>query len=296
MSLHEITEEERRTLQSALLRMLLDLQYVCEKHDITFMLGGGSALGAVRHHGFIPWDDDLDINMPRADYERFKAVFSQEMGHEYDMSAPNTEHVVYSFMKIYKKGTVCREAFDAPQHDGLWIDIFPIDYTPSSLLCRKIKGYCSDFLHFIGASLLISQHENDSTKEMYQQNSTRRLRYFVALFLGKVLPFDASYVINYFDRFVQGTPSEYMTVPTGRNHYQGETLPTSAFIPTKKISFEGVEVPVSKRVEQYLTHLYGDYMQIPPVEKREKHYITKFEVQKNVTWIVKDKMQNGGMA
>ena len=54
MSLHEITEEERRTLQSALLRMLLDLQYVCEKHDITFMLGGGSALGAVRHHGIIP--------------------------------------------------------------------------------------------------------------------------------------------------------------------------------------------------------------------------------------------------
>lgn len=295
MSLHEITEEERRTLQSALLRMLLDLQYVCEKHDITFMLGGGSALGAVRHHGFIPWDDDLDINMPRADYERFKAVFSQEMGHEYDMSAPNTGHVVYSFMKIYKKGTVCREAFDALQYDGLWIDIFPIDYTPNSLLRRKIKGYFSDFLHFIGASLLISQHENDSTKEMYQQNSTRRLRYFVALFLGKILPFDASYVINYFDRFVQGTQSEYMTVPTGRNHYQGETLPTSAFIPTKKISFEGVEVPVSKRVEQYLTHLYGDYMQIPPVEKREKHYITKFEVQKNVTWIVKDKMQNGGM-
>ena len=83
-----LTQEELAQLQSVLLDILADIADVCDRHGITYELGGGSCLGAVREHAFIPWDDDADINMPRADYDRFIPIFRQEMGEKYWIHTP----------------------------------------------------------------------------------------------------------------------------------------------------------------------------------------------------------------
>ncbi|MGM9579929.1 MAG: LicD family protein, partial [Anaerovibrio sp.] len=85
--------------------MYCDIKAVCDKYNLTIVLGGGSALGAVRHKGFIPWDDDLDLNMPRKDYEKLLSVLEAELGKEYYFSAPHTKGVESQFLKIHKKDT-----------------------------------------------------------------------------------------------------------------------------------------------------------------------------------------------
>lgn len=153
-SLHIISDDERFELQKCLLHMLKDIDMVCCKHNITYMLGGGTALGAVRHKGFIPWDDDLDINMPRQDYENFIKIMNEELGEYYEFSYPNSKNVEYPFLKIHKKDTKFIELFDNGFFDGVWIDVFPIDYAHENNLIRYMKGVAADFiLYVIGISL-----------------------------------------------------------------------------------------------------------------------------------------------
>ena len=287
-NIHIVTDEERVEVQQCLLHMLKDIDYVCQQHDITYMLGGGTALGAVRHQGFIPWDDDLDLNMPREDYEKFLVVMQEELGEYYDFSYPNSAHVDYPFLKIFKKDTKFVELFDNMEYNAVWIDVFPIDYAPNNIILRQIKGWVSKVLfQGIGASLLIKQNNNPATKEMYRSSLQRKLRYWFALFIG-MLFFFVSYkkVFNLFDDFVQSAVvTNIMTVPTGRKHYLGECLPVDIIYPVKKIKFCDMEAPVYHDVKAYLTMLYGNYMQIPPVEKREKHMVAEFSIDKeNIRW------------
>ena len=105
--------EQLRTLQLELLNILLDVQKVCEKQRICFYLGEGSLLGAVRHQGFIPWDDDIDILMKREDYERFLSIASEELGDRYVIQHPSTVSAYWStFLKIRVKDTSPR--FSSP--------------------------------------------------------------------------------------------------------------------------------------------------------------------------------------
>lgn len=286
--IHSITEEERAEVQKCLLHMLKDIDYVCQKHNITYMLGGGTALGAVRHQGFIPWDDDLDINMPRADYERFLSVMQAELGDYYDFSYPNSAHVDYPFLKIFKKNTKFVELFDNMEYNAMWVDVFPVEYAPDNLILRQLKGWIADVLfHGIGANLLIQQNNNAATKSMYKGSWKRSLRYHFAIVMGMLFSF-MSYkdVFNMFDKFVRSTKrTDTMTVPTGRKYYLGECLPVDVIYPVQKLKFCDMEAPVYHDVKAYLTALYGNYMQIPPVEKREKHMVAEFSIDKeNIRW------------
>lgn len=287
-NLHIITDDERSELQNCLLHMLKDVDMVCCKYNINYMLGGGTALGAVRHQGFIPWDDDLDINMPRQDYEKFIKIMDEELGDCYEFSYPNSNYVEYPFLKIYKKNTKFVELFDNTVFDGLWIDVFPIDYAPQNTLLCNIKGYMADFLlYIIGISLFLKQNHNSMTSKMYSGNWKRKLRYYFAMVIGTIF-IGISYkkVFNFFDRFVNSKKkTDIVTVPTGRKRYRGECLPIDVIYPVKKIKFCDVHVPVYHYVETYLTALYGNYMQIPPVEKREKHMVAEFYIDKeNIRW------------
>lgn len=141
---------------AAQMEILMDVAKVCEKYNIKWFADYGSLLGAARHGGFIPWDDDLDINMPRHDYEKFIAVMHEELGEFY----PQSNNVDYSFLKIYKKDTIFKEVFNDMSCDGIWIDIFPIEYAPNNKLVRQVKGVIADvILHGVAASLLIAKKQ-----------------------------------------------------------------------------------------------------------------------------------------
>ncbi|WP_303815737.1 LicD family protein [Acidaminococcus timonensis] len=99
--IRELSSEELDQIHHCLLSILKDFIFVCDKYNLHYTLGGGSVLGSVRHQGFIPWDDDLDINMPRADYEKFKKIFSKELVNEYELRVPNSKYGSSAlFMKL----------------------------------------------------------------------------------------------------------------------------------------------------------------------------------------------------
>ena len=164
--LHRLTEEESRQLKKTLLEIYDDVSAFCDRHHLVYMLGGGSALGAVRHRGFIPWDDDLDLLMPRDDYDRFIQTFLEEYGQKYELTAPCLKQESKNlFLKIYKRATVWEEiiySYSDKWPNGIYLDIFPLENTSNNRLWRKVIGYCSDLLSAVTTCTLYK--ENRSTK------------------------------------------------------------------------------------------------------------------------------------
>lgn len=280
-----INDADLFKLQECLLRMYCDIKAVCDKYNLTIVLGGGSALGAVRHNGFIPWDDDLDLNMPRKDYEKLLSVLENELGEEYYFSAPHSKDVESQFLKIHKKDTIFSDIFDKCENTGVWIDIFPIDYAPNSVLMQKVKGFLVDVLVYISISLFISQKSNELVFKHYKENG-RFIRYCIAKMTNILLPISHKKIFNFIDSIAFcKNASNYVTVATGRARYAGECMPIADLFPVRELYFDGIKVNVYNNVEGYLSRLYGDYMKIPPVEKREHHSVSKFYISDDVGWL-----------
>ena len=141
--LHELTEEERIRLQTHLRKMYKDVEAVCLRHGLTVMLADGSVLGAIRHGGFIPWDDDIDLNMPRRDYEEFINTYASELPDHYKVFAPNSVNgPISNFAKVVDLNTEIigpGEENSSVCH-GISLDIFPLEgIAPNRKLYNKYK-------------------------------------------------------------------------------------------------------------------------------------------------------------
>lgn len=276
--LRQLTEDETIKLKKILLDMHNYIIEVCDNNNLSVMLGGGSCLGAVRHKGFIPWDDDLDLMMPRADYVKLIKLFNEgKIDLKYHFEYPNlNKDVKNTFLKVFLKDTVYEDLFTEKETfpAAIFIDIFPIDYTPSNKINRKMKGTLSDILQFVCTCTLYSQYPSKRLKMFYKQDPQAHRRYNIRMMIGyifSVIPHRRW--VYWFDKFNNGKPSEMMTIPTGRKHYLPETLAANTFVPVKECTFEGCKSYLPNDYDRYLSNLYGDYMQVPPVEKRERHFI-----------------------
>ena len=282
--LKPIKEEDAKALKALLLDMYKDIATLCDKHGLVYMMGGGTCLGTIRHSGYIPWDDDLDLMMPRASYEELISCLSKgELGDMYEYDTPNaTKDCKNTFLKIYRKHTFNVEITSetAPGPKGIYIDIFPMDYAPKNITRRRLKGLLSDFLQAVCTCVLYVQYPSKKYKEFMSLDPEALKRYKQRMFIGKlfgIIPHRKW--VWWFDQFNAHTKETgLMTIPTGRKHYFGETQPSSVFLPTQKAKFEGLEVNVPADYDAYLTALYRDYMSIPPVEKRERHFVYKFSL------------------
>ena len=276
-----IDEETRHRLQQTLLEMYVDIINVCKKYDIVPYLIGGSCLGAIRHKGFIPWDDDLDVGMTRKDFWIFKNVFEMELGGDYIMSCPNySDKPKARFPKVMKKGTICRELEDysEPEMCGIPIDIFILENIPANKLVRIGKGAFCNLLEFIGGQVSLKENPNQQLKRSLKAEGS--LEFFIRTCVGSICSVaPASTWFNGVDKAVQyNKQTGYIGIPTGRKHYFGEILPEDYFIPPRYVEFCGIQAPVFHEAEKYLINLYGeDYMQIPQEEKREKHLIKELK-------------------
>ena len=274
-----------RNLQNVLLEMYLDLKAACDKNGCKAFLCGGSALGAVRNRGFIPWDDDFDVAMSRRDYNKLKLFFDKELSDKYILNAPGiSEHPLTRFPKILMKGTVF-EVYGEKYNEEtsrVFLDIFLIDNIPDQWIRRTLKGLFVNFCEFASAQVYVNINWKES-RQIYERagRGYAWLRRALGLSLSIV-----SYKkwLETIDLAVQydDENTEYCGLCTGRKHYFGEILRREAFFPGKKAEFAGYCFDIFSEVDTYLKNLYGiDYMNPPEENEREHHFVTQIKLPIN---------------
>ena len=282
--LYELSPEENARLKRILLGMYAELAALCRENGLTLLMAGGSALGAVRHKGFIPWDDDLDLMMPRKDYDALVRLLREgALGEKYEFTLPSKDADTRNlFLKIFLRGSVFSEVIDAamPFPKGVFLDVFPIENCPGPSLLSRIRGYVIDAVKLESVCVLFYQYRSEEYRMYMKQNPVAWKRYRMRLLLG----FLGSFMSHrrwacLFDRMAQyDKETGYMTIPSGTKRYWGEMHPTESWLPASKGEFEGMEVELPHVVDDYLRGMYGNYMEIPPVEKRERHFVYKVEL------------------
>lgn len=272
----ELTDDQLHTLQNSLLGILDDIDFVCRKYEITYTLGGGSCLGAVRHQGFIPWDDDIDINFSRAEYRKFIPAFRQEFAEKYWIHTPEErDNYALLFARIRKKGTVERTRDDFFNDEcGIFIDVFIIENTFDSGIMRKIHGLgCMAF----GLALSCRKFWRDRKQllSLAQDNTSLKQVFLVKIILGLLLAWGSinfwTRLANRWNALCNNDASRFVAIPAGRKKFFGELYERAAVCVPEEMHFAGRKMNCPKDYEMYLTRLYGDYMKIPPEADREIH-------------------------
>lgn len=283
--LYELSIEESSKLKNLLLDMYKDIVAVCHKNGLSVMLIGGSALGAVRHKGFIPWDDDLDLAMPRPDYNKLiELLRGGAMDEKYQYNAPSeTADSKNNFLKIYRRGTTDAEIFEdnMPFPKGVFIDIFPIENAPAPSILTKLRGKIADAFSIIGTCVLFSQYNSETYKRYMQGDPDAYKRYKLRMMIGRIARLFGNHQkwVFWNDRIAQyNKESDFCTIPTGTKRYCGEMLKKSVLLPPSPGTFEGIQVSLPHDPDAYLTNMYKNYMWIPPIEKRERHFVYKFSL------------------
>lgn len=281
----EIKGEQKAKLMEVLLEIMQDIHTMCVKNNIGYSMVGGTLLGAVRHKGFIPWDDDFDISMLREDFEKFKECFEKDLGDKYILEAPNYKNIESKtvFGKVHKKGTQLWEVQDVsvPFAKGIYIDIFIYDNVSANKLVRKIDGLISDFMKGVATSMVYYKYPSEIMTQYYGATSASKSYLKKRRFLGFLFSFIPHKTwVNWFDKFVSRHKKDtgIITAPTGRKYYNGEIIKKSWWKPFQLMPFEDKEFCAMNEPHKYLANLYGnDYMQLPPVDKRERHFCVKLD-------------------
>jgi lipopolysaccharide cholinephosphotransferase len=263
-----VMEADIRQYQTEALSILLEFQRVCEELGLRYYLTAGTLLGAVRHGGFIPWDDDVDVAMPRRDYDRLAALGPQHFRAGYIYQEYRTEgNFPYFFAKLRKQGTRVEEPIlrAIEMEQGCYIDIFPLDRCPA--------GDRLPVLFFKGVELLdCAVLARVSTEFVcgYQKPGMR------VLWQGlRRLPNGCLFALRECLRFVMGLAhcSGRLCTVGGNHGYPRETYRSEWFAGTVPVEFEGSVFPAPTGWDALLRNMYGDYMVPPPAGERQGHFI-----------------------
>lgn len=250
-------------IQQILLGYLMEIDRICKKHNIKYFLGGGSLLGAVRHHGFIPWDDDADVMMLREDYDKFLSVLPNELPSNLFYQSPSTETLNHCpFTKIRINNTIFSTKFTSKfmdMHNGIFLDVLAQDQTSNNKLIRKLHVYAT----ICTRSLVFNKWKGSPVK------AKRKFDSAAATFLKNILPMKFLEWIQ--DKvlvlFKNKKNAKYLYDSMGRNVGRG-AFPKEWLDEVIWVDFENVKMPIPKEYDKYLKYLYGDYMNMIPVSKR----------------------------
>lgn len=273
--LHRLWDVEKEIYQ--------EFARVCDKHGLTYFCAYGTALGAIRHQGFIPWDDDIDVSMPREDYEAFLSLAPGELGGQYELlDVENTKGYVMTFAKLTRRDTTFVEATDQDRtyHSGIFIDIFPIDVIYEDAAKRDRLG---KKCWFLARLCVLSEYKHPKLPAALggAKKSLARLACAGAYYALKAVGLNTKKLYaKYLKETTRPLREQVCGLYADVTQYGQEcnygqedvTFREEDLFPTVMVPFEDIYVPVPHNCHQYLTNLFGDYMTLPPLEQRHTHY------------------------
>lgn len=272
----EIDIEELKGIQ---LNLLNEFHSICQKEGMRYSLGGGTLLGAVRHNGYIPWDDDIDVMMPRPDYDRFiDYCFNNTIPFGLLSFETNKKYVDLS-AKIYQKNTVIEDNVDYAKNDklGVNIDIFPIDGLGDTYKKAKKAFKSTAFKRNLLIAAQWKKYKRSKTHSWYFEPF--RFAFFVLSRLTNKANLFKSIQNKYkrinFDR------AEYAAA-IGGAYREKEILPKTVFTEYIDLPFENGLFKAIASYDTYLSSIFGDYMKLPPEEKRVSHHTFKAYYKEDV--------------
>ena len=262
-------------LHDILFMMLCDLKECCDRHGISFMLSGGTSLGAVRGGDFIPWDDDVDIMMLRSEYCKLRAAVEEDLSDKYYIEDPENAVCKHVMPRLFLKGTVYQDKYMIAYPGGkeVFIDIFPIDKMPKGRALLRAVRYrlCCVGLECVFRYKWPSPIIQQEIKEKkYGRPGHYRLMRFLGFFFAI---FGEKFYRKKIQRIAQYTKdTPYSGIPLSRR-YNGEKFENSVWTEMVEVKLRDVEFNVPKRYDMYFENLYGpDYMTPHPPDKRVTHH------------------------
>ncbi len=268
-----------RTVQNKILEIMKYIDKLCRAHKITYFIMGGTALGAVRHGGFIPWDDDLDIFMVPSEYERFKKVFRKENSPLFVIQEWRTTPDYLEYAKVRMNNTTfIEEQFKDRKdlHQGIYVDIMILHKVPQNGFIQKLVYYESKFV-----TLYALSQRNWKPKTTGQK---------LALNLLSVLPCKWMVRMAYkriykYDEMQTGYQYCYWITPA---KFRSGLFDASFFENPVDVPFEDTMLLGSEKMKEYLQYRYGNYMELPSKEARKAAvHAMIFDVNKNYTDYIK---------
>lgn len=260
------SRERIRNLQLIEFQILKEVDRICKENNITYYLAEGTLLGAIRHHGFIPWDDDLDISMPREDYEKFLKVAPKEINKMYEVQHSTTIKDYWSpFIKVrYLDNSLYSQSHIAhlTNNNGPYIDIFPIDIVPEKISFKqKIQAVERKYLRGM-----------ISYKLGLKKPTTKKAK--IIKFTSKFVSIKRIHILlNKTLTRYNSADNKYMVNLCSYHYYRNQIVPKEWYGKPRYIKFEKGKFPIPSETKKILNQVYGDYMELPPIEKRViKHH------------------------
>lgn len=265
-----LTAADEAALRRAQLELLAEFDRVCAAHDLEYFALYGTALGAIRHGGFIPWDDDLDVGMLRSSFDRLTQVIDDGLGEGYFFQTVTSDpEYGCLFGKLRRNGTRCvdRISYGSRQHGGVFIDVFPLDAKAT----RRWARFEQKAMRYVGFRLLYLKAGYHLP--MRSGSVKARLAQFVVRGIVRVIPRRVIIALTMRHTRLARTdsPEQYVSL-FGAYLYDRDTVDASWIQPLVHVPFEDTTIPVFADSEAYLTQIYGDYRQPPPLDQQIGHH------------------------
>ena len=280
--LHVMTDEERNKLQTHLRQIYLDIEKVCQKHNLQMMVAYGTVLGALRHKGFIPWDDDIDLMMPRKDYDLLVNKYAEELPAKYKIFSPNSKYgPIYRFAKVVDTTTrFTLSPSIATEKNGIFVDIFPLENAFTGKLRIRWIQLKACFLMYVATSVANWRSESKEEKLLMTTSIAGSFIFYLRQSIGFLFSWRSPEKwYDTFDKAVTNNPeSGFFMVPSGGPNYKYfMPMDRNIFLPTKRLPFDDIEVNVPNLPEVHCEIEYGDWHRIPPENERWQHFINEIK-------------------